>query len=122
MRIVAEGIVCAGVAGGSRAVATFPSLTVLPDGTVLAVYRIGATKDSGGAVTEIRRSLDGGASWSGPESPFASSFGGVRGSLQVVWSDCAAAQRTADHQRRDKQAVSRWREVEAACGAKRVGG
>lgn len=85
MRIVAEGIVCGGVAGGARAVATFPSLTVLPDGTVLAIYRVGATKDSDGAVTEIRRSPDGGVSWSEPESPFVSSFGGVRGSLQVVY-------------------------------------
>lgn len=85
MRIVADGIVCAGVPGGSRAVATFPSLAVLADGTLLALYRIGACKDSDGSVTEIRRSTDGGTTWSEPQSPFASSFAGIRGSLQVVY-------------------------------------
>ncbi len=85
MRIVDEGLVCAGVAGGPRAVATFPSVTVMEDGSLAAVYRVGASKDSDGSLTEIRRSFDEGASWGEPWSPFDTCFGGVRGSLQVVY-------------------------------------
>jgi hypothetical protein len=86
MRIAAEGVLCAGAAGGgSRAVAAFPSVTLLPDGTLLAAYRIGKSKDSDGSVTELRRSGDGGETWSEPETPFSSTFQGVRGSLQVVY-------------------------------------
>lgn len=55
------------------------------DGSLLAVYRVGASKDSDGSVTQLRRSCDGGATWSEPEAPFASTFGDVRGSLQVVY-------------------------------------
>lgn len=70
MRIVERGILCHDEAGGPRAVASFPSVTVLPDGQLLAVYRIGWTKDSGTSVTEFRRSRDGGRTWSEPERPF----------------------------------------------------
>ena len=77
-------MLCPGERGGSRAVATFSSLTALPDGELLAMYRVGATKDSAGSVTEIRRSVDGGQSWGTPTAPFAYEFGGVQGSLQVV--------------------------------------
>lgn len=85
MRVVEQDVLCAGVPGGERAVATFPSVTCLPDGTLLAVYRVGRSKDSSGAVTELRRSRDDGRTWSEAESPFASDFEGVRGSLQVVY-------------------------------------
>ena len=86
MRIAEQGVLCAGSPGSeARSVATFPSVTVLPDGTLLAVYRIGKSKDSDGSVTELRRSRDGGRTWSAPETPFASAFQGVRGSLQVVY-------------------------------------
>ena len=86
MHIAEQGAVCTGTPGSElRAVATFPSLTVLPDGTLLAVYRIGKSKDSDGSITELRRSRDGGRTWGAPETPFASTFQGVRGSLQVVY-------------------------------------
>jgi len=85
MRIVDQGVVCAGVAGGNRAVATFPSITVLEDGSIAALYRVGASKDSDGSLTEMRLSLDGGASWREPTAPFSSIFHSVRGSLQVVY-------------------------------------
>lgn len=79
-------MLCPGERGGLRAVASFPSLTVLPGGELLGLYRIGATKDSAGAVTEIRRSIDGGQTWSAPAAPFRNDFGGVQGSLQVVYA------------------------------------
>lgn len=81
MRIAAQGVVCPG-----PPVATFPSLTLLRDGSLLALYRIGASKDSDGSVTELRRSSDNGQTWSQPEAPFSNYFGGVRGSLQVVYA------------------------------------
>lgn len=85
MHIVGQGVVCAGVAGGNRAVATFPSVTLLGDGVIAALYRVGASKDSDGALTEMRLSLDGGASWGEPAAPFTNQFLGIRGSLQVVY-------------------------------------
>jgi hypothetical protein len=74
MKVVERGVICRGEAGGGRAVATFPSVTVLPDGCVLAVYRVGATKDSAGSVTEMRRSTDCGRTWSAPWVPFPSNL------------------------------------------------
>jgi hypothetical protein len=85
VRIVAEGVLSAGAP-----VATFPSVTRLPDGSLLALYRVGPTKDSEGSVTELRRSHDGGSTWSDPERPFSPVFGGVRGSLQVVYATVLA--------------------------------
>jgi hypothetical protein len=46
VRIVGRGVVNSGEAGGPRAVATFPSITRLSDGDLLAAYRVGSTKDS----------------------------------------------------------------------------
>lgn len=84
MKILSTGVICPSESG-SRAVATFPSVVVLPDGSLLASYRIGASKDSNGSIAELRRSSDLGLTWSEPETPFSTSFGGVRGSLQVVY-------------------------------------
>lgn len=84
MKIISTGVMCPSE-GGARAVATFPSVVVLPDGSLLASYRIGPSKDSNGSIAELRRSRDLGLSWTGPETPFSTSFGGVRGSLQVVY-------------------------------------
>lgn len=67
-------------------VATFPSVTVLPDGSLLAIYRVGPSKDSAGSVTEVRRSRDAGRTWSDAAAPFSASFQGVQGSLQVVYA------------------------------------
>ncbi len=86
MRIVERGLIHEGIRGGDRAVAAFPSVTALPDGELLALYRVGRRKDADDCVAEIRRSLDSGRSWSEPEAPFSSTFAGVRGSLQVVYA------------------------------------
>lgn len=58
---------------------------MLSDGTLLAAYRIGPSKDSSGSVTELRRSTDNGCTWTSPETPFSSIFAGIQGSLQVVY-------------------------------------
>ena len=60
MRIVGRGVVNSGEAGGPRAVATFPCIASLPDGDLLATYRVGSTKDSDDETIEIRRSSERG--------------------------------------------------------------
>ena len=85
MQIVEQGILCPGVEGTDRAVGTFASVSVLPHGQLLACYRIGPRKDAETCVTELRRSSDGGRTWSDPVAPFSDRFNGVRGSLQVVY-------------------------------------
>ena len=85
MRITARGVVNSGEAGGPRAVATFPSITPLSDGNLLAVYRVGSTKDSDDETIEIRRSGDEGRGWSDAVQPFSSTLGGRCGSLKVAY-------------------------------------
>jgi len=85
VRIVGCGVVNSGVPGGARAVATFPSITRLSDGDLLAVCRVGSTKDSDDETIEIRRSSDEGSSWSEAVQPFSSTLGGRRGSLKVAY-------------------------------------
>jgi hypothetical protein len=84
MKLIDSGVLCPSE-GGERSVATFPSITRLAGGALLASYRIGRNKDSLGSVSELRRSSGLGATWSAPEAPFSDSFDGVRGSLQVVY-------------------------------------
>jgi BNR repeat protein len=85
MQICGRGILNPGAPGSNRAVATFPSITALSDGTVLVTYRVGSTKDSDDETIEIRRSKDGGRSWSNPVRPFSSIAAGRRGSLKVAY-------------------------------------
>jgi len=85
MKIAGQGFVHRGEPGGERAIATFPSVTVLEDGSLLAVYRVGPGKESDGSVTQLRRSTDGGLTWGPPAAPFSDIVNGVRGSLQVVY-------------------------------------
>jgi hypothetical protein len=91
MEIIATGFVNRGEEGGHRAVTSFPSLTRVDDGRLLAVYRVGSvkdyglgpTKDSDDQVTELRWSDDLGRTWSEPVSPFSTIVDGVRGTPQV---------------------------------------
>src|SRR5215472_17294182 len=48
----------------------FPSVVVLGDGTLLAVYRVASGKDTPDETIEMRRSRDSGRTWSEPEQPF----------------------------------------------------
>jgi hypothetical protein len=83
MRITSEGIIHRSEPGAP--IATFPSVCVLHDGTLLATYRVGPTKESSGSITMLRRSVDEGRTWSDPWRPFDDTIDGVRGSLQVVY-------------------------------------
>jgi hypothetical protein len=83
MRIEGAGILSAAEPGGSRAVATFPAVTSLDEGSLLASYSIGSGKDADDLDLELRRTRDGGRTWSEPVRPFKTSFGGRRGSLKA---------------------------------------
>lgn len=85
MKIVERGVLNCGEPGTGRAVSTFPSVTVLTDGTLLASYRVGSTKDSDDEITELRRSDDGGRTWQDPVTPFDTVVDGKRGSLKVAY-------------------------------------
>lgn len=58
--------------------------TVLADGSLLASYSIGSTKDSDDLTVELRRSRDGGATWGDPIAPFETTVLGRRGSLKFA--------------------------------------
>ena len=83
MKISNRGIINRGQPNTPRAFATFPALTPLADGSLLASYRVGSTKDSADGTLEMKRSDDGGQCWSTPETPFATTLNGLNGSLRV---------------------------------------
>ena len=84
MDTVDRAILSAGEPGTRRAVATFPAFAVLADGSLLATYSIGSGKDTDDLTIELRRSADGGRTWSEPATPFATSLDGRRGSLKAA--------------------------------------
>ena len=83
MRITARGVLNRGAPNTPRAFSTFPALAPLADGSLLASYRVGSTKDSADGTLELKRSGDDGQFWSAPETPFATSLHGLHGSLRV---------------------------------------
>ena len=85
MKIIETGILNRGERGGRRALATFPSVAALRDGTLLASCRVGTTKDSDDEMVELLRSADGGRTWSAPVTPFSTVLDGRRGSLKVAY-------------------------------------
>jgi hypothetical protein len=84
MHIVGRSTLNPAAPGTSRAAATFPTFTVLADGSLLASYSIGSTKDSDDLTVELRRSHDGGATWTDPVAPFETTVFGRRGSLKFA--------------------------------------
>jgi hypothetical protein len=85
MKVIAHGTLNHGEPGTRRAISTFPAVVPLADGALLASYRVGSTKDSDDETIELRRSVDGGRSWSESACPFESVIDGVRGSLRLVY-------------------------------------
>jgi hypothetical protein len=85
MKIIDRGVLNAAQPGTRRATAIFPSVAALPDGSLLASYRVGTNKDSADGTVELRRSLDLGRTWSEPVSPFSTILEGKRGSLRCVY-------------------------------------
>ena len=83
MRIVERSTVHRSPGSGPRATAAFGNVTVLRDGTFLASYSVGSGKDTDDITIELRRSTDGGRTWSEAERPFSQVVGGVNGSLKV---------------------------------------
>ena len=71
LHLLARGILQRGVAHTPTACLTFATVTVLPDGSLLATWRAGSTKDSDDETIWFARSQDNGATWGAPWSPFA---------------------------------------------------
>ena len=84
MEVVERGIVSAAVPGTSRAFSTFPAFVVLADGRLVITYSIGSGKDTDDLDIELRRSTDGGRTWTEPVTPFETSLEGRRGSLKAA--------------------------------------
>ena len=84
MRLLASGVLTAPEPGTPRAVAKQVHLANLLDGSILAVYRIGDASDTVNGTAEIRRSRDGGLTWSEPETPFDTTFEGRRGTIYAL--------------------------------------
>lgn len=85
MQIKDRGILNRGEPGTRRALTTFATITTLTDGSLFASYRVGSKKDCDDETIELRRSRDGGKTWSEPTSPFIDTVDGRRGSLKVVY-------------------------------------
>jgi len=81
VKIVDRGVLNPSAPDGPRSVSVCPTITLLRDGSLLATYVIGASKDDDGQTLELRRSTDGGRTWGDPSAPFSTVFGGRRGSL-----------------------------------------
>ena len=82
MEVVERGLLHAAVPGGPRRWGAWPSVTPLRDGSLLAGYVVGSGKDTDDQAIELRRSIDGGRTWSEPERPFSMVVDGVRGSFK----------------------------------------
>jgi hypothetical protein len=86
MQIVDSGILSRGQPDSSRAILTFPTVIALEDGSLLASYRTGTTKDSDDETVEFVRSLDNSRTWSEPWKPFENpTLDGLSGSLRVCY-------------------------------------
>ncbi|MBX3051342.1 MAG: exo-alpha-sialidase [Caldilineaceae bacterium] len=70
MQIIANGILAQGERGTARAILTVAQVVALQNGTLLAIYRSGSSKDSDDERIQFLRSDNGGASWSGAWQPF----------------------------------------------------
>lgn len=86
MQILDSGILSRGQPGTSRAILTFPTVIALENGSLLATYRTGSTKDSDDETVEFVRSEDGGRTWSEPWKPIENpTLDGLYGSLRVCY-------------------------------------
>ena len=86
MQIIDSGILSRGQPGTPRAILTFPTVIALEDGSLLASYRTGTTKDSDDETVEFVSSLDSGRTWSEPWKPFENpTLDGLSGSLRVCY-------------------------------------
>lgn len=84
MEVIERGVVSAAVPGSPRAFSTFPAFVVLADGSPLITYSIGSGKDTDDLDIELRRSTDGGRTWTEPVRPFETTVDRRRGSLKAA--------------------------------------
>ena len=84
MEIIERSDLSEAVPETPRAFATFPAFVVLADGTLLASYSIGSGKDTDDLTIELRRSTDGGRTWTDPETPVEAYLDGRSGSLKAA--------------------------------------
>ncbi len=86
MRIAGTGVLNATSPRSHRAFNTFPSVVTLPDGKLLASYRVGTSKDCDDEQVELRESDSFGLTWSAPRSVFPSyTENGHTFSLKMVY-------------------------------------
>ena len=86
MNLINHGILSRSQPNTDRANLTFPTVTALTNGTLLATWRTGLTKDGDDEAVEFARSHDGGQSWSVPWRPFVNPIvDGKAGTLKVCY-------------------------------------
>ena len=83
MRVCDSKVIFEGMAGTRNNTVSFPCLTHLRNGELLATARIGSGKDTADGNVGIWRSADGGKTWLGPVMPFDTGFEGKRGCLRT---------------------------------------
>ncbi len=86
MQIIERGILSRSQPHSDRANLTFATVTALANGTLLATWRAGSTKDADDETIEFARSSDQGQSWSAPWRPFPSpAVDGKAGTLKLCY-------------------------------------
>lgn len=86
MIIASRGILAQGAPDTARAALTFPAVTALTSGALIATVRAGPTKDHAEEQIEIHRSGPDGSDWHGPTSTLlAAVLGGKTGSLKLCY-------------------------------------
>lgn len=91
MELIEAGVLFHAEGGGGRAVFTFPTLTALSDGSVLATLRAGRSKEGADERIELHRSRDGGRTWSElPALPGPPPIDGASGTLKICYLTEAA--------------------------------
>ena len=86
MQIIDTGMISQSAPGTDRANLTFPAVVCLVDGTLMATWHSGATKDGGDETIEVSRSSDHGKTWSTPERPFSiPALNGLRGTIKICY-------------------------------------
>ncbi|MBI3923451.1 MAG: exo-alpha-sialidase [Armatimonadetes bacterium] len=82
LQVVERGFVRRSEPGTRHAVFTFPNITALSDGRLLATVRAGSTKDTDDETTELFESTEGGRAWFQRPFPAPTLVNGKRGSAK----------------------------------------
>jgi len=86
MQIIDTGMISRNAPGTDRANLTFPAVVCLVDGTLMATWHSGATKDGDDETIEVSRSSDHGKTWGTPERPFSiPALNGLRGTIKICY-------------------------------------